>query len=864
MLFLRIHPLTDLAPRWWNWLLVRDPVRVLFVLGICLITTNQTVGDAGATLIPGSLRLMNDCLVEADVADAIADGPNRVRCTDGETCDHDQNCANRSCRFRLRVCVNQSNVPGCAGRAIRTARAVMKLGRRKKRLPVPDDMTSAACGPFVDVDVPADVGRLRKGKRKRKARPNVLALLRARANGVDVDRIAFSCSPRPGACTSPGDPGSAGTDPITPDHPLWIAMKGEAVVDGVLDDPDWRRAVPIVRSQAWRDDGLVTIRLLYSDAGLYVSAEVADRDVWADGAGGGGGSRWEVETDDSLTFYVDPDESRDEFFQPGDRAFGVNLGNPGDPVNGAARVRRCKYVSGDGTLFAGDLVACDDPVETFLEATGIAWATTVDGTVHDSSNVDRGWTTEMFPPWTALNMGVPHHGQTMGANFDVVFDNDGGERNYTNNNFGPDRFILPTFVDDHVQGAYSSYHDSLAGVHGPIGYATVMFVDAAAADRPAAITDVTVAGQSAYGARVQFTAPAGTTSGEGHASAYELRVASSPIVDEASWNAATVFAQRYRPRLAGLAEILRISRLAPSTSYWVAVRARDAAGHLGDLSNPASVTTTALRRAGDRGRMIPAPNGSGFAFEDGTPFVPIGEHLGMGWGWFRNLYPGDVWDAPNQKFVNYSITPGVEGPVGPHLDALAARGVNTLRLFLERLDIDQTGNPEVPRGRYWIEYPAGTFNPDMHDFLLRVLEEAGKRGIYVILSPFDTYTWPGQFAVTPWFIGNGGPLATLDDFFQNPATLDMARRRLRQVMDWVAESPWADHVLGWEPLNEWENSWTSNVEGDAEPGRVGEMRRRAVFVHALQQYIHEQDPDALVFASMARLDPRGPLARAMF
>src|SRR4029453_15968195 len=219
----RINPLTDLP----SMMELARFVRVLFALGICLIA-HLTVGDARATLVPGSRRTMNDCLVEADVADAIADRPNRVRCTDGETCDHDQICANRSCRFRLRVCVNQSNIPGCAGRTIRAARAVVKLGRGKKRLPLPADMTSAACGPFVDVDVPSDAGGLGKGKRKGKTRPNALALLRRRGNGVDVDRIPLSCSPRPGPCAP-----STSQDPITPDHPLWIAMKGEAVVDGV-------------------------------------------------------------------------------------------------------------------------------------------------------------------------------------------------------------------------------------------------------------------------------------------------------------------------------------------------------------------------------------------------------------------------------------------------------------------------------------------------------------------------------------------------------------------------------------------------------------------------------------------------------
>jgi hypothetical protein len=169
----------------------------------------------------------------------------------------------------------------------------------------------------------------------------------------------------------------------------------EAVIDGALDDPDWARAIPIVRTQAWRGDGTATIRMLHSAQGLYLSAQVADHDLWADGNGHGndpaGRSRRRL-----AIFYVDPDESRDEYFQPSDRGFGVNLGNPEDSLHGTGRVRRCKYVQGDGALDAPDVRACGDPVSDFLAATGIQWATRLDGTVNEPSDVDRGWTTEMF------------------------------------------------------------------------------------------------------------------------------------------------------------------------------------------------------------------------------------------------------------------------------------------------------------------------------------------------------------------------------------------------------------------------------------------------------------------------------------
>lgn len=726
-------------------------------------------------------------------------------------------------------------------------------------MPLPADLESPGCGEFAEVDVPVRAATGRRGKGGRAAR---LVLVAASDEGTDRDRIVLTCTRRTGDCP-PAD-GELGGDPVAADHPVWFAVRGDVVVDGRDDEPAWARSPAIVRTQAWRDDGPVTIRAAWSPEGLYVLAVVADRNLWADGRGGGRGEAWEVETDDSVTIYVDPDESRDQYFQPSDRGFGVNLGNPADPIGGNGVVRRCKYVRGDGALGAPSVVPCGADGSRFSAETGIRWATTVAGSINDPSDLDTGWTTEMFLPWAVLGVADPTHATTIGMNFDVIFDNDGGERNFVANNTGPDRFLLPTFVDDHVQGAFSSFTDSLAGLRGPVNYATLMLVDPDAEARPAPITDLTAEGASAYGARLRFTAPAGTSAGRGHVAAYEIRVAEGAVADEAGWAAARPLAQRYVPRRAGLPEHLRIGGLAPSTTYAVVVRGLDAFGRPGSLSNVATLTTTAPRRAGDRGRIIPSPDGSGLEFEDGTPFVPVGEILGLGWGWYRNLFPGDIWDPVGQRFVDYRETPSFEGPVGPYLDLLRDAGVNTLRMNLERHGMDQRGNPEVPRGRYWLEFPAGTFNPDMRQFVLDVLAEAGARGIYLIFSIMDTYYWPAEFEVTPWWRGAGGPLDDLDDFFQTSETLDMAKRRFETVLGWVRESPFAEFLLGWDGLIEWDTHWTRNAEGDAEAGRETEMRRRARWVRALQEHIRTLDPDRLVFSTATRLDPRGPIARLSF
>ena len=648
-------------------------------------------------------------------------------------------------------------------------------------------------------------------------------------------------------------------DPITPDHPFWTIGEGSAVIDGDLDDPDWANAYSIIRTQAWRDDGHAVIRLMYDSNGLYLSAEVDDENVWADGLGSGSGNRWEVESDDSITFYFDPNNSRDQYFQDSDRAFGVNLGAMDGGVNGSGAVRRWKYVEGNGAGGAPDVNGGG------IVHTGTLWASSIQGTVNNSSDTDGGWVTEVFLPWAALSMSTPTHGDTIGMNFDLIFDNDGGDRNFVDQRDGPDRFTQPAFVDDHILGAHSSYHSSQAGIRGPINYAEVMFASSATALRPAAVSNLSVSNVGAFGGLLEFTAPRGTTTSKGHVSGYEVRYSTSSI-NSANFAGATLFEQSYVPRLAGLSERIHISQLAASTTYYVALRALDAEGRGGSISNVVSFTTSASASPADNGRVIVAPGGSGLMFENGDPFFVVGEHLGMSWGYFRNLFPGNIWDPNGSQYINYNASPSFEGEVGPHLDLLASKGVNTLRVFLEILDQDQTGNPSTPEGRYWLEYGAGTFNPAMKQFILNTLEAAATRGIYVIFSPFDTFTYDDVFQEeTPFFTGNGGPLSDINDFYQTPAVMDMAKARIDTLVSWVDESPYKNFLLGYEPMNEWDSyEWTLNSEGDADPGRETEMRRRAAWINELNQYVRDAAPDQLIFSSTTARDPRGPIARALF
>lgn len=679
-------------------------------------------------------------------------------------------------------------------------------------------------------------------------------------------------------------------DPITADNPLWVVLPGEAVVDGVLNDAAWDSAFAIERTQAFWPDHTATVKLLGGAQGLFVGFEVKDTKLFADGRATSGATvgtafRWEVELDDSMTLYFDPDNSRDEYFQGTDRAFGVGLGSQSDftTQSGALRVSPitgplalAKYVKGDGAGNAPDV----NPGGAL--PTGLTWATALRGTVNNAADVDEGWSTEIFIPWTAVGFtGAPANGKTFGMNFDIIFDQAGGERDFTDHRSATDRFTSPTFMDDQITGVHSSYAATLAGIRGPVNYAQVVFLDPRAASKPAAITGMTAAETTGYSTRLNFTSPAAVSAGGlGSVSGYEIRYSTAAIATESDWIRAAEFRNAYTPRLAGLSESLRLIGLTPGTTYHVAVRAVDGAGNLGDLSNIVTFTTQTTTQDPSGGvRVVPSPMGRTLVNELGEPFAVVGDHLGLPWNYTRALYDGDVYDPGTGTYLNFYDNPSYEGPGEPYFDTLAAAGVTTMRVYLELQNYNYRAMMPrpAPDGLYWLEWRTGNgtlFNTQMRDFMHRVLEEAGKRGIHVIFSPFDSFSYDDAFLTEfPWAFTKGGPLDSIDNFFQNSQTLQLAKNRMQQLINWVDASPYSQYLLGWEMLSEWDSNWTLNPEGDPRPtatpadqnyGREDEFRRRSIWVDALAAYTRANDPQHLVLNSTIAQDPRGPEARVVY
>ncbi len=128
-----------------------------------------------------------------------------------------------------------------------------------------------------------------------------------------------------------------------------------------------------------------------------------------------------------------------------------------------------------------------------------------------------------------------------------------------------------------------------------------------------------------------------------------------------------------------------------------------------------------------------APNAPYFLADDGAAWTPIGQNDSINWlelkGLFRRRNPAEA---------------------EAYLDRLAASGITVLRLMLECAQ---------GRSRYF-ERPAGVFVPPMVQLWDDLFAMCERRGLRILLTPFDTFwTWL-KWDRHPYSAGNGGYLET--------------------------------------------------------------------------------------------------------
>lgn len=163
---------------------------------------------------------------------------------------------------------------------------------------------------------------------------------------------------------------------------------------------------------------------------------------------------------------------------------------------------------------------------------------------------------------------------------------------------------------------------------------------------PAAITDLTlVAGDYALGGTLTWTAP---LEAETVAVAYDLRMSTSPILDDADFDAATPLDHPPVPAAAGTTQTHEVRDLAANTTYYFAIKTEDVAGNISDLSNIAEYKTPNVA-------WVAYHNSEEEVGNPGDGWVSQGRAEGQGY-LLVNYWTGELADGASITFHPHNFT----------------------------------------------------------------------------------------------------------------------------------------------------------------------------------------------------------------
>ncbi len=645
------------------------------------------------------------------------------------------------------------------------------------------------------------------------------------------------------------------------------ALERTITVDGVISAAEWPEQHLVRLTQAFHDKREIRLYFAHDSRFLYLGAYVEDSALWADGNGSGTGNIWDSANDDSIEWYFDLNNSRDAVLKADDRFLALNISNSMNPVSGSGIVSRRSFNQGNGS---GGSAGVSDPL-ALPAGIGMQYVVKHFGTVNNPGDTDTGYSMEVALPWIALNRTQPADGELLGINAIVIFDDTGSTRDWSDNREAEPpsvRFTTPARPDEYVELSHSTTHTSQSGLSGPAAYQRIQFHRNADVTPPDAVRALSTVSARPHSVRLQWLNP-GDNGTQGVAAGFDVRYSNAPI-SAANFSAATRWPLHTYPNAAANTTQIQVMGLSPGTTYYFAVRPYDEARNMGALatvgpvSTPAvSTATTSISSTIYQGGVRVAPGGRYFMLESGRNFAPTGAHYLPQDAAIRHLYTGSVWNASGNKCHDFSAEPGAMQKVTDYLDTLQQNGINVMRMFLEdySLNVPNNGNFDETNCAYWFEFPSGTYNPKMLQFLTDLLRLSAERGIYMLITPFDSFYYDNYFPRTPWSTANGGPLNNVNEFFNSTEALNMSKARWSAVITAVLQSGYADAVMGYEVLNEWDSwEWTRPDANDAN----NDAAIRAVFVEELARHIRSLDSERLIISSTTALDPRGALAASVY
>lgn len=166
--------------------------------------------------------------------------------------------------------------------------------------------------------------------------------------------------------------------------------------------------------------------------------------------------------------------------------------------------------------------------------------------------------------------------------------------------------------------------------------------------------------------------------------------------------------------------------------------------------------------------------------ESGEAWTPIGHNSAITWPDIGSVF---------RRMNSHSVA--------RHLDTLSQHGVTCLRLMLEYCH----GNHR------YLEQPVGRFKPHMVQYWDDLIGMCDRRGIRLLLTPFDTFWMWLRWDRHPYHSRNGGPCADRSQLLLCRRTREAIKHRLA-----FATERWGGSgvVFAWDLWNEIHPSYAGN------------------------------------------------------
>lgn len=228
-----------------------------------------------------------------------------------------------------------------------------------------------------------------------------------------------------------------------------------------------------------------------------------------------------------------------------------------------------------------------------------------------------------------------------------------------------------------------------------------------------------------------------------------------------------------------------------------------------------------------QGYISVSPNGRYFVDETGKGFLVIGQNDAISWPGLNTLLDRT---APEQTEA--------------YVRDLRAHGITVSRIMIEYAQQPSS----------YLENPVGVFNENVVVFWDDFIKMAEANGLYLLLTPYDTFWQSDHWDNYPYNATMGGPCQTRRAWLTDPACIEAQKDRWRFVIDHWGQSP---NIFAWDLMNEIELWWGATND------------EIAAYIEDMAAFVRDYETERwgrsrLITVSSAAATPEGALGRIIF